>query len=262
MTQPEPPDLLSYNREAWNAAVRQGDQWTVPVTPEQVAQARKGQVEIVLTPVEKIPADWLGELAGRDVLCLASGGGQQGPLLAAAGARVTVFDNSPLQLAQDQSVAERENLQITTVQGDMRDLSVFADASFDLIIHPISNCFVPDIRPVWREAWRVLRPGGELLSGFIHPALYSYDEVLWEQDVFQLKYPIPFSALTSLSPEQLQQDYYDKGEALQFGHSLSDQIGGQIAAGFMIAGFYEDPWQRWPMDRYFPHSLATRAHKP
>jgi 2-polyprenyl-3-methyl-5-hydroxy-6-metoxy-1,4-benzoquinol methylase len=70
------------------------------------------------------------------VLCLASGGGQQGPILAAAGARVTVFDNSPQQLAQDRFVARREGLTLETVEGDMRDLSVFADVSFDLIVHP------------------------------------------------------------------------------------------------------------------------------
>lgn len=262
-TQPEvPADLLAYNREAWNAAVLKGDQWTLPVTPEQVAQARQGNVKIVLTPIEPIPSDWLGQLRGRDVLCLASGGGQQGPLLAAAGAHVTVFDNSPLQLGQDRLVAEREQLELVTMQGDMRDLSVFPDAAFDLIVHPVSNCFVPDILPVWREAWRVLRPGGELLSGFMHPAIYSYDPERWEQGIFQLKYPTPFSTLTSLSPEELQRDYLDKGEAMQFGHSLSDQISGQLAAGFVLTGFYEDHWERWPVDRYFPHSLATRARKP
>lgn len=254
-------ELIAYNRDAWNQAVESGDQWTLPVSSEQIAAARAGHVEIVLTPHQPVPADWLGALPGREILCLASGGGQQGPLLAAAGAQVTVFDNSPRQLGQDRLVAEREGLALSTVQGDMRDLSAFADASFDLIVHPISNCFVPDILPVWREAWRVLRPGGELLSGFMHPAIYSYDPVLWEQGVFQLKYPAPFSTLTSLSREELEADYLAKGEAMQFGHSLSDQMGGQIAAGFAVIGFYEDPWERWPVDKFFSHALATRAKK-
>ena len=81
------------------------------------------------------------------MLCLASGGGQQGPILAAAGANVTVFDNSPRQLAQDRLVADREGLAIETVLGDMADLSAFPDARFDLIVHPVSNVFVPDVRP-------------------------------------------------------------------------------------------------------------------
>ena len=90
----------------------------------------------------------------------------QGPILAAAGADVTVFDNSPLMLATDRSVAARDSLQIRTVEGDMADLSQFSDSSFDLIVHPVSNTFVPDVRPVWKEAFRVLRQDGALLSGF------------------------------------------------------------------------------------------------
>src|SRR5205085_1973198 len=101
--------------------------------------------------------DWFPPVAGLEVLCLASGGGQQGPILAAAGARVTVFDNSPNQLAQDRLVADREGLALETVRGDMADLAAFPDARFDLIVHPCSNMFVPDVRPVWREAFRVLR---------------------------------------------------------------------------------------------------------
>ena len=97
---------------------------------------------------------------------LGLGGGQQAPILAAAGACVTVFDASDLQLQQDRMVAQRDGLEMQMVQGDMRDLSVFADASFDLVFHPISNLYVPDIQPVWRECFRVLRSGGTLLSSF------------------------------------------------------------------------------------------------
>ncbi len=104
-----------------------------------------------------------------DILCLASGGGQQAPILAAAGANVTVFDNSPAQLRQDALVAQREGLPLRTVQGDMRDLSAFGDDSFDLIFHPVSNIFVPEVRPVWRECYRVVRPGGVLLMGTLNP---------------------------------------------------------------------------------------------
>ncbi|MCR2721536.1 class I SAM-dependent methyltransferase, partial [Salmonella enterica] len=79
-------------------------------------------------------------------------------------ADVTVFDLSARQLEQDRAVARRDGLALTAVQGDMRDLSVFADQSFDVVFHPISNLYVPDVRPVWRECFRVLRPGGSLLS--------------------------------------------------------------------------------------------------
>ncbi|MCJ7532099.1 MAG: class I SAM-dependent methyltransferase [Anaerolineales bacterium] len=153
----------------------QGNVWTVPVSSQVIAAARQGQWQIVLTPTKPVPRSWFPELTGLDTLCLASGGGQQGPLLAAAGARVTVLDNSPRQLAQDRFVAERDRLTITTVEGDMRDLSMFPDQSFGLVVHPVSNLFVPDVRPVWREAFRVLRHGGVLLAGFNNPVLYIFD---------------------------------------------------------------------------------------
>jgi ubiquinone/menaquinone biosynthesis C-methylase UbiE len=151
-------DVRSYNREAWNREVEKGNKWTIPVSSEAISAARKGQWEIVLTPTKPVPREWFPYLTNLDLLCLASGGGQQGPILAAAGARVTVLDNSPKQLDQDRKVSERENFDIETIEGDMADLSIFKDESFDLIIHPVSNIFVENIRPVWSEAYRVLRP--------------------------------------------------------------------------------------------------------
>ena len=92
-------DVLGYNRRAWDRQVERGNRWTVPVGPEEIARARLGDWRIVLTPTKAVPADWFPPLSDLDVLCLASGGGQQGPVLAAAGANVAVFDNSPNQLA-------------------------------------------------------------------------------------------------------------------------------------------------------------------
>lgn len=255
-------ELRDYNREAWNRQVAQGDRWTLPVGPEVIAAARRGEWRVVLTPRKPVPRAWFGELAGRDVLGLASAGGQQGPVLAAAGARVTVFDNSSAQLGQDRKVAEREGLSIRLVEGDMRDLSVFADESFDLIFHPCSNGFVDDVRPVWREAFRVLRPGGALLSGFAQPVIYLLDPDLEKQGVMQLKYRMPYSDLTSLSDEERRR-YTDKGEPLCVAHSLEDQIGGQLDAGFLLAGFYEDKHVEGDLfSEYLSGFCATRAVKP
>jgi len=122
------------------------------VTSEEIAEAREGRPRIILTPDTPLPLEWLGALKGREVLCLSSAGGQQAPLLAAAGARVTSYDLSGEQLALDRKVVEREGLEIKTVQGDMRDLSEFEDESFDLIVHVCSNCFVPEIQSVWYGA--------------------------------------------------------------------------------------------------------------
>ena len=141
--------------------------------------ARAGDWSVVLIGYEPVPRDWFpADLAGTAVLCLASGGGQQGPVLAAAGADVTVFDNSPRQLGRDQEVAARDGLDpktIRTVLGDMRDLSAFADGCFDLVFNPVSNLFCPDLAPVWRECFRVLRPAGILLAGFMNPDLFIFD---------------------------------------------------------------------------------------
>ena len=159
-------DILQYNRDAWNHQVDKKDKWTIPVTKEEIELARNGIFSIVLTPTKPVPMEWFGKIKNAAVLCLASGGGQQVPIFAAAGAHVTSFDNSEKQLEQDTLVCSQNNLVVKTIQGDMRDLSVLEDASFDLIFHPCSNGFINDIIPVWKECFRVLKKGGILLSGF------------------------------------------------------------------------------------------------
>ncbi|MFC2030860.1 class I SAM-dependent methyltransferase [Chloroflexota bacterium] len=257
-------NVREYNRWAWNRQVDTGNRWTVPIDSHVVDAARAGRWEILLTPNKPVPRSWFPVLAGQDLLCLASGGGQQGPILAAAGANVTVYDNSPGQLEQDRTVAAREGLCIRTVEGDMADLGQLAGGSFDLIVHPVSNVFVPDVRPVWKEAHRVLRPGGALLAGFTNPALYLFDLELAERTgVLQVKYRLPYSDVDSLSPEQRQQ-YADEGTPLEFSHTLGAQIGGQIDAGFAITGFYEDADsdEEWDiLGKYMNTFAATRAVK-
>ncbi|HEY5585483.1 MAG TPA: class I SAM-dependent methyltransferase [Ruminiclostridium sp.] len=166
-------DILNHNREAWNEQVAKGNIWTRPVDSQQIEAAKNGRWSILLTPKKPVPLEWFAELNDKKVLCLASGGGQQGPILAATGAKVTVFDNSPTQLEQDRMVSEREGLAITLEQGDMRDLSRFKDECFDLIFHPVSNCFIDDVNIVWKECYRVLKKGGVLLAGFMINGFYE-----------------------------------------------------------------------------------------
>jgi SAM-dependent methyltransferase len=258
-------DIVAYNRTAWDREVEKGNPWTVPVGAEAIAAARRGEWSVLLTPTRPVPRSWFPELRGADVLCLASGGGQQGPIFAAAGARVTVLDNSPRQLAQDRAVAEREGLVIQTMQGQMADLSAFPDESFDLVFHPVSNLFAPAVRPVWREAHRVLRRGGVLLAGFMNPDVYLFDpELADEQGVLEVRYTLPYCDLEDALPE-LRRRYIENGEPLEFSHSLEDQIGGQADAGFLIAGLYEDrrpPEANDVVSRHMPVCIATRAVKP
>ncbi len=255
-------NLIDYNREAWDSQVRKQNKWTIPVSPADIAAARNGDWKIVLTPQMPVPREWFPDFQNGQVrvLCLAGSGGQQAPILAAAGAVVTVFDLSPAQLAQDRFVAQREGLPIEMIQGDMRDLSALADDSFDLIVHPCSNGFVPDILPVWREAARVLKPGGDLISGFVKPVFFLFDFEELEKGNLKVAHSIPFSDLTSISTEQ-RQAYLESGEPLCFGHSLTDQIGGQIEAGLSITGYYEDIWPEYVISNYIAPFAATKATK-
>lgn len=260
---PDPADdVVAYNRVAWDSQVRRKNRWTVPVPSDAIQRAREDDWSIVLTPEKPVPRNWFPNFrAGHyEVLCLAASGGQQAPILAAAGANVTVLDNSSAQLAQDQHVAQRDGLKINLVQGDMADLSAFQDESFDLIFHPCSNCFVPSVLPVWKEAARVMKTGGSLLAGFVNPILYLFDDQLMDHGKFKVCHKIPYSDLTCLSPQQRQQ-YLDDEEPFCFGHTLQDQIGGQIDAGLAITGFFEDCWSEWPISDHIPTFGATKATK-
>ena len=256
-------DVFEHKRAAWDRQAAQQCEWSDPVSAEQIAAARKGDWQVRLTP-GPLPAGWLDSVHGMRILCLASGGGQQAPVLAAAGAIVTVLDASDGQLRQDRMVAQRDGLSLDTIQGDMRDLSMFADASFDIVFHPISNLYVPAIRPVWRECFRVLRSGGSLLSSFYNPVVFvgDRDPDFAAQGLIRPRYTLPYSDAAQLSPAALA-DKRERGEPFVFGHSLTEQIGGQLEAGFVLAGFHEDaqPRPRFLIDRYLPTFLATLARK-
>jgi SAM-dependent methyltransferase len=254
-------DIRSHNREAWNREVEGGkNRWSQPVDSETIAKARQGEFSILLTENIPVPHRWFPPLNGADVLCLASGGGQQGPVLAAAGANVTIFDNSPAQLRQDQLVAERETLPLRTVEGDAADLSVFADESLDLVFNPVSTVFMPDVRAVWRECSRVLRQGAILMTGFMNPVHYIFDLYKADEGILEVAHSIPYSDLTSI-PKDYLDELVEKGLPIEFGHSLTDLLGGQCAAGFLITDLYEDYMLDSLLHNYHPNYIATRAVK-
>ncbi|MFT7670068.1 MAG: SAM-dependent methyltransferase [Planctomycetota bacterium] len=254
-------DIYEINRDGWDQRVLDGDIWTRPVTAEQVLAAQRGDWSIVLTSSKEVPHEWFGDLAKKRVLALASGGGQQGPIMAAAGAQVVVFDASPQQLANDAVVAEEHELDLKTVQGFMHDLSAFPDGSFDLVFHPVSNCFTPEVLPVWREAFRILKPGGHLLAGFMNPDSYIFDQFAEDRGEIVVRFPLPYSDLGSLPPEELERAR-EEYQTLEHSHSWQDQIGGQLKAGFHLIGMYEDAEPNRPVARYIPDTMATLAQKP
>ena len=252
-------DIAKHNQLAWDGYVDKKDKWTRPVTAEDLENAGKGKWGILLTPSKPVPHHWFPKLKGLKVLGLASGGGQQGPILAALGADVTIFDNSEKQLMQDRMVSDRYNLNIKTVQGDMRDLSAFDTGTFDLVFNPCSIVFVPDVKPVWNECSRVLRHGGILMTGLINPVSFQLAE---SRNGLILHHKQPYTDLHSL-PEEKLREFISAGEALEFGHSLTDQVGGQMEAGLVLTDMYEDQWgDGKAIDDFLPAFIATRAIKP
>lgn len=252
-------DYIKVNGEIWDKRSENEDVWSVPVTSETIRLAGRGEWNIVLTPSKPVPRDWFPkELTAKKVLCLASGGGQQGPVMAALGAEVTVFDNSRKQLEKDEFVAKRDGLKLKTVQGDMKDLSVFEDEYFDFIIHPWSNGYVDTVLPVWKEAARVLKTNGILIAGFGNPLEYIFDYLELNKGNFVVKHKIPYSDLQHLDDEKIAAICAKDG--IIFGHTLTDQIQGQIEAGLAIVGFYEDIGGT-PLDEFIYTSMATKAVK-
>ena len=252
-------DIHAHNRHAWNWSVEQANRWTVPVSKEEIAAARRGDLRILLTPKEPLPLDWVSGLKGKDVLLLAGGGGQQSGLLAAFGARVTVADLSEGQLGKDREIAAREGLEIRTVHTAAADLSVFADASFDAVINPCSSCFFPDLGPVWDECARVLKRGGELMSGFINPVSYLFDREKANRGEFHMIYAQPYADHSSMSePDKAR--FLRPEEPLEFSHTLASQIGGLIKRGFVVTGFFEDYWDsNEPINQYLPQFINLRV---
>ena len=253
--------ISRFNKAAWDRVAAAGDALYVAATQTQIDAARNGDWKIRVTPVKPVPREWIDPIAGRSILLLAGGGGQQGPLLSAAGADVTVFDLSSRQLQRDVAIASSAGLDIKTITGDMADLSAVEDHSFDLIINPCSTCFVPDLTPVWSECFRVLNAGGSLISGMINPVWYLFDAAKMDRGKLVPRHRIPYSDYDLDESERAA--LLGDERPREFGHSLDSLIGSQLAAGFAIDGFYQDRWgDDDRLSDLIDVFIATRATKP
>ncbi len=253
--------IVEHNKKAWDLSVEAKNRWTIIASDEEIQKARDGKAEIVLSPIKVVPKEWLRKLPEKKILGLASGGGQQGPILAAAGADVTIADLSPKQLMQDRQAAEKYQLKIETVETSADDLSMFSDNSFDLVVNPCSNCFFENLEPVWKEVSRVLKTDGEIIYCFLNPISYQFDFEKKDRGEFKLKYAQPYSDSTSLSLED-QERYIGAESPLEFGHTLTDQMQLLLQQGFVIIDFYEDHFGgEDPADKFFPQMICIRAKK-
>ena len=202
--------------------------WSHPATPEQLEKARSGNIELKIGSDGIIPAEWFGDLRGKKVLCLAGAGGLQAPVLACAGAEVTVLDLSEKMLDRDRAVAAREGLDIRIEHGNMCDLSRFEDGSFDLVLNPPSLFYVPDVTPVFREVYRVLKKGGSFIMISMAPIAYVCDYDV-EEGCYKAVNRMPYCSA----------DHADQGDWIEYGHTMESYIGGQLRCGFLLTGYLE-----------------------
>ena len=243
-----------FNAKTIDGWVEGGWEWGRPVSHESLEKARRGEWSVLLTPVKSVPREWFGDLKGKKLLGLASGGGQQMPLFAVLGAECTVLDYSRRQLDNERAVAEREGYPIRIIRSDMTRPLPFEDGEFDIIFHPVSNCYIEDVLPVWRECFRVLKKGGVLLAGMSH-----YMDYIVDRDEKAIVNALPFNPLKNA---ELMKQLSEENAGVQFSHTLEEQIGGQLEAGFRLTALYEDTNSEGRLCRMgIPSYIATRAVK-
>lgn len=220
-----------YEQVAQNidSLVEKGVYWSRCATDRQLREAREGRLTLHFYDRE-IPPEWFRDVKGKKVLCLAGAGGLQAPLLACAGAEVTVLDLSDRMLDKDREIAEKEKLQIKIEKGNMCDLSRFEDGSFDFILNPPSMMYIPDVRPVFKECYRVLKDKGVFVMMAPSPINYVCDYVNDEKGgYYRAVNRMPYCST----------DFGDQGDWIEYGHTMEDYIGEQISCGFSITGYME-----------------------
>jgi SAM-dependent methyltransferase len=249
----------SANRQAWTELNRQGEASTIAYGPSEFARARYWLD----------PAGWIPWGQVNSVLCLAAGGGQQGPLFASLGLDVAVLDLSGAQLDRDLEAAAEHGLQIEAIEGDMLDLSMLYGRDFDLVYQPISTLYVPDPEAAYREVLRVLRPGGLYRVEHWSPIQMQLSEALpWDGEAYRLTHP-------QGTGEPLVWSVGDQGSdsdavTWNYAHTLDQLIGGVCRSGFVIVNFAErdgadlsaEPGSNEHLAAFVPPFFSILARKP
>lgn len=233
---------------------KEGWQWGQPISHDTYQNALKGQWEVYLTPTKPVPHHWFGDLKGKKILGLASGGGQQIPIFTALGAHCTVLDYSKEQCNSEKLVAKREGYEVKILQEDMTKRLPFEDETFDIIFHPVSNCYIEKVEPVFQECYRVLKKGGLFLGGYDIGINYVFDI-----DEKYIKYSLPFNPLKN---KEHYESVLKNNDGIQFSHTIEEQINGQLQAGFRLLNLYDDTNGCGNIhDHNIPSFIATLAVK-
>lgn len=222
-------DINSKTIDRW---IEEGWEWGKPISIEEYEKAKNGEWDVLLTPTKPVPHEWFGDLSNKKLLGLASGGAQQIPIFSALNAKCSVLDYSKKQIQSEIDFSKIAGYEVETYLYDMTKPLPFEDETFDIIFHPVSNCYVEKVEPIFKECYRILKKGGILLCGLDNGINYIFDE-----DEKFIVNKLPFNPL--VNKEQYNQ-LIKEDCGIQFSHTLTEQIGGQLKAGFKLVDLYED----------------------
>lgn len=231
---------ISTNKEWWEKMVKDDCGFTRPwldLDPDIIQKLSKGQLKNVPKPLNDIfPVSVLADVKDKVVLCLASGGGQQSAVFGLLGAKVTVVDIADGQLDGDKKAADHYGYKVTTIQGDMCDLSSLKDKSFDLVYQGPSISYIPNVKQVYSEVARILKAGGLYRADAQNPVSWAVDEESWDGKGYRISLPYKVKEVIKV-----------KGEgASELRHYLDETFNGLIDCGFTI-----EYVQEMPHDLYF-----------
>ncbi len=253
-------DIKDANRKAWNWEASNRSAWAEIADEESIRRAREGSPDIRVTISRNVPLSWVGDLRGKRILTLGGGGGQQTPILAAAGADVTVVDISDQMIARDREALGRYGLKAALIQGDMEAID-FEDSFFDGVISPVSMNFIENIGKVFSKVCRALKEGGFFIFGIANPALYIFDDRKLLKGKMKIKYTLPFSDTKSLSEKELLRRVA-ANDTVEYSHTLDTILGGLTEEGFAVTGFFSNGSGFEPIDSYLQDCyLAIMARK-
>lgn len=220
------------NKETIDKWIEEGWEWAKSISHEEYNDAKNGNWNVLLTPTVPVPHEWIGNIKDKKILGLASGGGQQMPIFNALGAKCSVIDYSSKQIESEYKVAKMEGYTIEAIEGDMSKKLPFNDETFDIVFHPVSNCYVEDVQYIFNEVYRVLKKGGIFLAGLNNEINYIVD-----QNEKEIVWKMPFNPLKD---EKAKEFMVKENAGMQFSHNMTEQIGGQLKAGFTLVDIYED----------------------
>ena len=251
----EEENYTQINSKVIDQWIEEGWEWGIPISHDDFIKVKNGEWNVLLTPTKYVPKNWFPKLSNKKLLGLASAGGQQMPIFAALGAECTVLDYSDKQLQNEKIVSEREGYKINIVKADMTNVLPFDNDTFDIIFHPVSNIFIENVLHVRNECYRVLTNGGLLLSGLDNGINFLFDDT---EESIEIVNKLPYNPLKN--KEQMKK-LIENDMGIQFSHTLEEQIGGQLKAGFKLIDLYKDYNNNGLFREYIPTYFATKAIK-